>query len=202
MTSKAERLKRKRQIRLGRPRKDGVARTESGRISRSAQQKMRSERESVREARETVVKRRMRQFGITEAQASNRLWGFPLGALYAGGRITKEEFDAGQAYCADMVAYYGLTGIPFPTVRAQDIFRVAGYSGEISTEQARRARVASNRYMALQGLLLSSGRNGRQVMETVNKVCFLDYDITHWPNHMIALLRKGLKVLAKEGLTR
>lgn len=197
MTSKAAIKKRRKRAKLkrgGRPSIPNALRTEAGRISRSSAEKNRQRLESEAQIKNTALTARSTKQGISIKHANDPLWGYSLGQLMKLERISKAEHDSGVEIGIMMSNYYGLTGIPFPSARAQNLFAVGGHQGETTTEQAKAARSASNRYMLFQGEVLRSGRKGREVHTTLRNVCLLDYDTQEWPNHMINLLKNGLKL--------
>lgn len=144
--------------------------------------------------------------------------GFTLGRMYLDGSLgpivlprreagEKEEEKETLAWCRlqaginfgkDASRYHGLTGIPFPSARALDLFSVGGHEGEVSEEREQQIKSATKRYMMLESDLLSQN-NGRAVKTAVYNVCFMDIEearmwYRHAP-HMHALLITGLDAL-------
>ena len=95
-----------------------------------------------------AVAQRVREYGLkdtrlkggkiltAEEQAADPRRGYALGLLYLDGRVTEDQHDAGLRYAEDMARYYGLTGVPFPIARAQNIFAVRGDDGDVSEGRA------------------------------------------------------------------
>lgn len=191
MTSKAAKLRVKRSVQsVGRPRKQDAERYPCGKIKQDW-----SKRESEKEARATVIEARQRIHGVTKAQAGSMLSGSVLGLLYLDNRITEQEMKAGDRYAEKMAKYYGLTGIPFPSPKAQEMFSVGGYDGETSAERAEAARDAANVMMNMEGALLRC-HDGPQVNTTVRNVCLLDNDyLRSMPEKQLEWLRSGLRSL-------
>ena len=180
---KALSRKRKRVVNVGRPRKEGVERYKCGKIKPE---------ENEREAKSVVMAYRVAQFGVDEEDAGSDLAGSALGRLYLSKDITKGQYNAGLRYCDDMFRYYSFyLGTP-PTVQAQNLFKVRGFSPEINAGAEERGRKASNT-MAQLVTVLAVG--DPQVRTLVNKVCIEDEDARHWPVHMLGWLRQGLKAL-------
>lgn len=162
------------------------------------------------EARSVVVERRIRQDNIVpfkgkdgklvtaEEQAADPRRGYTLGLMLIDGSITKEQHDAGVRYAEDMARYHGLTGVPFPSARAQNLFAVRGHDGEENQDKADAASRARRRAHLLRDELLSVGNidNGRKVEHAVKEVAFLDNEYARkWPAHMIDFARRGLNAL-------
>ena len=159
------------------------------------------------DAMSVVVQMRQRVHGASPATAKRPEWGYVLGRIYLDGKlgsldgIGKVRHDAGTRYADALAKYHGLTGIPFPSARAQNLFSVHGYDSDMSENRASAARRASNRRMELEGILLRLPQ-GRRVASTVYNVCFMDLDAARdWPPHMMGYLRTGLDALIlNEGL--
>jgi len=163
------------------------------------------------EARSVVVDRRIREGNIVpfrdksgnvvtaEQQAVDPRRGYVLGLMLLDGTITARQHEAGLRFAEDEARYYGLSGIPFPSPRAQDLFAVHGNSGEESQSRAERAVVARREHMTLQAVLQATGSidEGRKVNHAVREVAFLDnLYARNWPEHMRLYLRRGLNRLA------
>ncbi|MCB0638546.1 MAG: hypothetical protein KDC54_18075 [Lewinella sp.] len=129
--------------------------------------------------------------------------GYVLGRIYLDGNLGKEgiaeqRLEVGNRYAIEMARYHGLTGVPFPSARAQNLFSVHGHDGEVSEERAKAARQAADRMMLLDGDLNLLAQ-GRGVKTAVYNVCFMDIEearmwYRHAP-HMHALLIMGLDAL-------
>lgn len=194
--AKARTKAAKRRAKAGRPRIKGVERTDAGRIRRNG-----ANRDI--HVMATVIDMRERLHGATDAKQPQ--WGYVLGRIWLDGNLGPKEglgkarLEAGNAYAETVGRYYGLTGIPFPSARAQDLFAVGGYDGDVSTGRAEAARKIANRIMALEGVLLSC-QDGRQVASTVKSVCVMDIEEARkWPEHMLSYLRRGLDALLLAG---
>jgi hypothetical protein len=193
---KAKTKSAKRRLKTGRPRIEGMERTPSGQISRSKVNL--GERE--KDVMATVIDARARLHGANEANAKSPEWGYVLGRIYMDGNLGRGHLanmrlKAGNNYATDIGRYYGLTGIPFPSARAQCMFSIGGFDGDVSESRADAARKASAKMMALEGVLLRC-EDGRSVATTVKNICILDLDEARgWPTHMHGLLRRGLDAL-------
>src|SRR5690349_4022395 len=117
MSSKAAKLKshriKQRQY-AGRPPKEGVERYPSGQIKHTEREK---------EARAVAIEARQRVYfkgkEVSNDMVASQFAGYTLGRMFLDGRITECEREAGDEYATQMVRYYGLTGISFPSARAQ-----------------------------------------------------------------------------------
>lgn len=181
MSSKASKLRIKRATRAGRPRKENVDRYPSGQIRHS---------ETEKEVKSVAMEARARVHGL---QTASVFAGYTLGRMYLDGRITECEREAGDAYASQMVRYYGLTGIQFPSARAQSLFSIKGFDGETTSERARQAREAADRMMKLEGILLQL-EDGPRVKTTVYNTCVLDYEVMRTMSETQLLwLKRGLQ---------
>lgn len=157
------------------------------------------------QAMQTAIKARSERYGIDTKTAKRSEFGYALGRIFlAGGLGPIEEkrslaltrLEAGNRYSEDMARYHGLTGIPFPSARAQNLFAVRGHEGDIAEDRKAAIRSATNRRMELENALLSASGNGRSICTTVWNVCVCDIDeAVAWPDHMKRLLCCGLDEL-------
>jgi hypothetical protein len=160
---------------------------------------------------EVATARRIRHYDIAdrrgrdgnvltaEQQAKDTRHGYLLGRMLLDGTISKQQHDAGLRYAEDISRYHGLTGVPFPSARAQDLFAIKGSDGDESESKADRARAARDKMQKLRAVLLSAGdiNTGRRVQHTVNVVCVEDIDELRTLNGLMAeWLRRGLNKLA------
>lgn len=192
---KAAKLRAKR----GRPRLD-APRTPSGQISRS-------KKANIEMNMQPAIDRRIRHYEIhaTKDKTAQQLagdteWGYLLGRMLKDGAINKAQHEAGNRYCDDMSAYYGLTGVPFPSAKSQNMFAVRGSSGDDDEDRGKRASKARARMVKLRDLLLACGdiNTGRRVLHTVNCVCVEDIDHLRTLNGpMKAWLVLGLNALGR-----
>lgn len=173
-----------------------MERTDSGRIRRN--------KANQDKVKETVTEMRQRLYGARNPEDPR--WGYTLGRIYLDGNLgnidrangkglAEMRLEAGNTYAEDVARYYALTGIPFPSARAQNLFAVHGFDGDVTEDRARRARQAGNKFMELEGVLLRCER-GRQVSSAVKSVCIMDIEEARlWPDHMIDLLITGLDAM-------
>lgn len=154
-----------------------------------------------------AVSRRIRQFGLVdnkvetaEKQAEDPRHGYLLGRMFMDGTINAGQHEAGMKYAEDMARYFGLTGVAFPSARAQDLFAVRSTGGEDSQSKADAARTARDKMVKLRSVLLGTGDidTGRRIDHTVRMVCVEDIDHLRTLNApMRAWLVRGLNALAK-----
>lgn len=203
--TKGEKIKAKR----GRPRLPATDRQPNGQPSRRKASIAQRQQDQIMNV---AISRRIRDYGLTdikidgklvtaEKQAIDPKRGYVLGLLYLDGRITEDQHEAGLRYAQDIARYHGLTGVPFPSPRAQNLFAVHGDDGEVSETRAERAAKARKRMQRLRDALLAVGNidTGRRVIHAVNEVVLLDNVASRtWPDHMLTYLRRGLNKLMIE----
>jgi hypothetical protein len=193
--TKSQKLKAKR----GRP-KLNAPRTPSGQISRSKEANLEMNMLP-------AIERRVRHYDIRSTKdasafqlAGDPNWGYLLGRLLKDGTINRAQHDAGNRYADDMALYFGLTGVPFPSAKAQNMFAVRGSSGDDGDDKGKRAAKARRKMAELRDLLLGCGdiNTGRRVLHTVNAVCVEDIDHLRTLNSsMKAWLVLGLNALGR-----
>lgn len=181
----------KRRHKGGRPRKEGVERFDCGKIKPG---------ETEREIKSVALEARMRiHLGVNDnsdeaarKKASSEFMGYTLGRIFLDGNITEGQRKAGDAFGEAMARFYSLTGIPFPSARAQSLFSVKGHDGEVTDSMANRARKASNKMMELTGVLLQC-TDGPQVRQTILNVVVMDLDhLRKMPPQQMRWLKRGL----------
>lgn len=161
------------------------------------------------QVKHVAVSRRIRHFGLVdnrietaEKQAEDPRRGYLLGRMFMDGTINEGQHQAGLRYAEDMARYYGLTGVQFPSARAQNLFSIRSTGGEDSEDKAKAARAARDRVVGKGGLrdtLLACGDidTGRRIEHTVKVVCVEDIDELRTLNPpMKAWLVRGLNKLA------
>jgi hypothetical protein len=163
------------------------------------------------DAKSVVVKRRIREDNIVpfrekggkvvtaEAQAEDPRRGYVLGLMRLDHTITERQHAAGIRFGEDVARYYGLAGVPYPSPRAQNLFRVGGNDGDESQTRAEAAKQARTKHNMLRDHLLATGNinEGRHVLHSVKEVCVLDnMHARRWPEHMLNHVRRGLNRLA------
>jgi hypothetical protein len=195
MASRAEKLRLKRKSQLGRPPKQDVERYPGGKIKPSETQK---------ETLSVVISARRRIQGWNDNTPDEKVKdaraGYVLGMLCLDGKISEAQLEVGNEYALAMSRYYSLTGIAFPSARAQSLFSIKGHDGEVSEAQAKRARDASNLMMALTGVLLRCV-DGPQVRQTIQNVAVMDHEnLRTMPKQQVLWLVRGLNALIASGL--
>ena len=185
-------------IKRGRPRLPANENTRepNGRLSRRQQRTIELEHETIA----TAGAARMRHFNIASIdQARNERYGYLLGRIRMDGQITEEQHDAGRRYSEDMARYYGLTGIPFPSAKAQDLFAIRS-DGDEPEGKGKAAAKAREKMARLRDALLGCGdiNTARRVLHTVNAVCVEDLDHLRSLNPpMLKWLKTGLNALGE-----
>jgi hypothetical protein len=160
---------RKRRKSGGRPRLENVKREPNGRPLRSQRKT-----ETEAEVRKVAVQARARIYGAPEAECVRPEYGSVLGRLHMSGHINKLQMEAGDKAAMEYDKYYGLTGIPHPSAKAQNISRVKGMGGEVSYETARQA---TQRVMLIEQALGEVVVRGSSVTSVVKRVCIMDEDM-------------------------
>lgn len=184
---------RRRKNKGGRPRIEGVEREPNGQPSRRKSVRAERDSETAAETRKVAVEARMRLYGGSAEECERHEYGSVLGRLYLARRIKKHHFDAGSRMAEDFARYYGLTGIPYPSAKAQDISRVKGLGSDPNPEKV---KAASNRVMAIEQKLGLADIQGRPVTSVCKRVCIMDDSQGMEFPHMIGFLVKGLNALA------
>lgn len=115
--------------RRGRIRKQG-AREPNGQLQRP----------SVAEIRHATIEARMRQHGLTLAQAGDRLAGYELGRLYLRRQIDLVDVEVCDDYVQTVARFLALTNPQHPFPKAMDYLAAKGIGGEPSHEQIDRTR--------------------------------------------------------------
>jgi hypothetical protein len=195
MAGKLGKPQTKRNSQRGRPPKQDVERYPGGKIKPS---------ETQRETLSCVITARKRMNGwndnVPDAMARDARAGYVLGVLRLDGKISDEQLEIGNEYALAISRYHSLTGIPFPSARAQSLFSIKGHDGEVSSALADRARNASNLMMRLQGVLLQCV-DGPQVRQTINNVTVMSYEhLRTMPPQQLLWLKRGLNALIDSGL--
>lgn len=158
-----------------------------------------------------AVSRRIRHLGLIDKkiegkmttaaeQAADPRHGYLLGRMLMDKTITDAQHEAGLKYADDMARYFGLTGVAFPSARAQDLFAVRSTGGEDSQSKGDAARAARDKMVKLRSVLLGTSDidTGRRIDHTVRMVCVEDVDHLRTLNPpMKAWLVRGLNALAK-----
>lgn len=171
----------------------------NGRSSRRAASKNERAEQLEHQTVNVAVSRRVRHLGIVSDNARDPRWGYLLGRLCLDKAVTEQQHEAGLRYAADMARYYGLTGVPFPSARAQDLFAIRS-DGDEPQGKGRAAQSARKRMVELRDVLLATGdiATGRRVLTIVDLVC------VHNPENLRTLdqanglwLRQGLNRLAR-----
>lgn len=125
MSSKAEKLRSKRERQRGRPIKEGVARTDSGRVSRS--------RKPADPADKVARDARMKIFGVTAQHASTSEASTFMGRLSLlgtqGGGISVDQYEALKRFADDRERY-------MLSINAPDSLRSKGGGGSSSDNEA------------------------------------------------------------------
>lgn len=187
--TKAAKIRAKR----GRPRMEANAREPNGRPSRRVEAVRQRLSETEKQIKATAKAARARIYHISDAQTDRSEAGYVLGRLFLAGQINKSQLDAGNRMSEEFARYYGLTGIPMPSARAQDLFAVKGEPGPCRPDAA---RSASNAVMAIEKALGSADVSGRPITSITKRVCVQDDASGLEFGHMVSLLRRGLDALS------
>lgn len=199
--TKAAKLKAKR----GRPKLPATDRQPNGQPSRRQASIQKRNEDYSMDAMAPAINRRVRQYGLVDKrrdgkmetaskQAADPMRGYALGLLFLDGKLTKRQHDAGVKFSDDMARYYGLTGVPFPSPRAQNLFAIRS-DGDDPQSRIDAAKTAKAKMATLRTVLLSAGDidTGRRVYSATTAVAVEDItEARTWPEHMLLYLRKGL----------
>jgi hypothetical protein len=126
-------------------------------------------------------------------QALDPRCGYALGILLLSHKITEQQHSAGVKFSEDMARYYGLTGVPFPSPRAQDLFAIRS-DGDEPAGKGEAAKAARGKMAKLREALLAVGDidTGRRVYMAVTSTAVEDKAP---PESGMVYLRKGLNRL-------
>jgi hypothetical protein len=146
---------------------------------------------------EVAVTARARHTSLAEALARQPFAGSVLGLMHFDRHFTDNQYEAGKRYAEDAARYYHAVGIPFPSVRAFDMFSIRGHDGDVSEDRAKAAREASNKIMMIEKTLLSLD-GGPLVKRKTYEVCVLDErSAREWTPFTISYVRRGLQALVE-----
>lgn len=205
-SSKAAKQRAKR----GRPRLPPSDRETNGRHSRRKASQNHRANQDMENIMDAAVTRRIRHDNLVDfkakdgkvvtarQQALDPRRGYVLGLMLLDGTINQRQHDAGVKYAEDMARYYGLTGVQFPSARAQDLFAVRS-DGDEPAHKSEAAAAARERMKKLEKILLETGdiNTGRKVAHTVSAIAVQDIaEARTWPGHMIGWLKRGLNQVA------
>lgn len=101
----------------------------------------RPQRPSVAEIRSSTIEARMRQHGLTLAQAGDRLAGYEIGRLYLRRQIDLVDVEVCDDYVQTVARFMAITNPCHPFPKAMDyVATIRGLGGEPSQEQIARTR--------------------------------------------------------------
>ncbi len=103
----------------------------------------RLQRESVTETKADAIQARMRQHGLTLAQAGDRLAGYEIGRLYLRGQLDLVDVEVCDSYVEVVARYAMLTNPQYPFPQAMNyVATIKGIGGDPSQDYIDRARKA------------------------------------------------------------
>lgn len=186
MASKAEKLRMKRRAsNAGRPKKADAERYPSGQIKHTWTEQ---------EAKSVALDARQRVHNIG-ANENIQAGGYTAGRMWIDGKINEDQLKAGNEYAENVMRYYRSVGLPPPSARAQVFGQVRGHDGEETQDRATRARIASNRMMHDEGVLLRCDE-GPQVKTTTYNLFVMDHEAMRlMPERQLLWLKRGLNAL-------
>lgn len=185
MASKLQKPRVKRRSNAGRPPKQEAERYPSGQIKHTWTEQ---------EAKSVVVEARQRVHAIG-ANENIAAGGYTAGRMWIDGKISEDQLKAGNEYAEIVMAYYRGVGLPPPSARAQVFGQVRGHDGEETQDRATRARLASNRMMHAEGVLLRCVE-GPQVKTTTYNLFVMDHEALRlMPDRQLQWLKRGLNAL-------
>lgn len=144
---------------------------------KSRRQASRQEQEIEMQASAIATARAQRvKLGVPESIALDPRLGYELGRLTVLGIIKAHQHEAGKRYAEDMGRFYRLTGIGYPSARAQNLFAVHGYDSDIDIRVAT-SKAARQRMVDLRTLLLGKGPidQGRRILRATHAICVEDH---------------------------
>lgn len=185
-------------IRAGRPPLRNVERDANGQIKRTSAQTDARRKEKEQDIVSVAVNARIRRFGLSKRMARSPLAGFSVGRALLANLITREQFDAAYSYSRDLTIYYRVFLQKTPSVRAQEIFKITGYGGDITPEYIEAAERAKNNFARINGVLNMITGNlatDREIAGIVRDICLMDEPIEKLSIEDIHKLKLGLDAL-------
>lgn len=163
-----------------------------GRIRKAGEREPngRLRRESVAERMASTVHARMRQHGLTLAQSGERLAGYEIGRLYLRHEIDLVDVEVCDDYVQTVARHMVIVNPLHPFPKAMDYLAAKGQGGDVSPEQALRARVAYGNWIKA---LEQADSRARM---TFHGVAFFDYPVgggLAQVKECIAALRKAFR---------
>lgn len=192
---------------MGRPRKTGVNRTPSGRVSRACEgihpetlavRESQLKRDGIILAFETFEGGRV----VPKRTAEDRLSGYTLGRLYLRyqqdkgnpGAISQDQFEAGEAWASLVVSRKGIDDSHRLMVKSPS-FGAGGGRSLIDMDPDRVNRIRSRWADCDRALNEASACHGWQIRQVLCGVCVENWPIEQLTENDFGMLRTGLNAL-------
>ncbi len=160
--------------------------------------------ETQREVMSTVLEARRRHFGVTTTQAKDERLGTALGRLAFAGRISADQYAAGQIYCEIMARHRAIIGLPVDQPRSVTALLInegifGGSAPDPDAELVARVRkqVAGAILMLRAADSDAPGTVGRKPSKLVHAVVCHDAEAVHWSPADLRNLNHGLDALCR-----
>lgn len=163
----------------------------------------RPQRPSVAEIRSSTIEARMRQHGLTLAQAGDRLAGYEIGRLYLRRQIDLVDVEVCDDYVQTVARFMAITNPCHPFPKAMDyVATIRGLGGELSDQEIATVR---SRYDVPNEFLTDAKNGVRDHLMAFHNVAFFDAPVGPRFKQIIAVLdalRKLNKRPKRERLVR
>lgn len=158
--------------------------------------------ETQREVVATVLQARQRHYGVTAKQAKDERLGSALGRLAFAGKITADQYGAGEMYGEIMARNRAVMGLPMDQPRSvtgllinEGIFGGSAPDHDPAFVEKVRRRAASAILMLRTADHDAPGTVGRRPSVLVHAVVCHEAEAVHWPAADIVNLGHGLDAL-------
>ncbi len=160
--------------------------------------------ETQREIVATVLQARQRHYGVTVRQAKDERLGTALGRLAFAGKITADQYAAGEMYGEIMARNRTVMGLPMDQPRSvtsllinEGIFGGSAPDHDPDFVEKVRRQAASTILMLRTSDSDAPGKAGRKPSILVHAVICHEAEATHWPPADLRNLGHGLDALCR-----
>jgi len=160
--------------------------------------------ETQREVVATVLEARQRHYGVTERQAKDDRLGTALGRVAFSGKITADQYAAGEMYGEIMARNRAVMGLPMDQPRSvtgllinEGIFGGSAPDHDPALVEKVRRRAAAAMMMLRTADADAPGAVDRKPSTLVHAVVCHEVDAANWPAADIVNLGHGLDALVR-----
>ncbi|MFA7585612.1 MAG: hypothetical protein WCY11_05355 [Novosphingobium sp.] len=160
--------------------------------------------ETQREVVATVLEARQRHYGVTERQAKDDRLGTALGRVAFAGKITADQYAAGEMYGEIMARNRAVMGLPMDQPRSvtallinEGIFGGSAPDHDPAFVEKVRRQAASTILMLRTADSDAPGKAGRKPSVLVHAVVCHEAEATNWPQADLVNLCHGLDAMCR-----